>query len=107
MLHFASFLNVPLKVVNKNYCQGQNQYAVKSNSLESNLILSSYLHEFPLFSSKFLNFQDFFQVLMFIKNKVHNVPSNKELIHTIKKNMNSNRTLFVWDHLQHFYNLYK
>jgi len=107
MIKLAEFLNVQLKHVRKNYCKGKNQYAVRSNSLESNLILSSYLHVFPLFSSKFLNFQDFYKVLIMIKNKEHKSSIGKEHINNIKNHMNSKRTFFSWDHLQQFYNLYK
>lgn len=107
MSNLAQFLNLPLKLVNKRYCSGQDQYAVKSNILESNLILSDYLNHYPLFSSKYLNFKDYFRVLMLIKNQEHKTDSGKALIYSIKQNMNNMRTLFVWDHLQDFYNLYK
>jgi len=107
MIKLAEFLNVQLKHVSKNYCKGKNQYAVRLNSLESNLILSSYLHIFPLFSSKFLNFQDYYKVLIMIKNKEHKSSIGKEHINNIKNHMNSKRTFFSWDHLQQFYNLYK
>lgn len=107
MLKLALFLNKSLQQVNKKYCGAQNQYAIRVTNLESNLILSSYLHKYPLFSSKYLNFKDYFKVLMLIKNKEHKTCKGKELINTIKNNMNTKRTLFVWDHLQNFYNLYK
>ncbi len=107
MIKLSEFFNVKLSHVNKNYCKGNNQYAIRLNSLESNLILSSYLHTFPLFSSKFLNFQDFYKVLILIKNKEHKSSIGKEHIFNIKNSMNSKRTFFSWDHLQQFYNLYK
>lgn len=107
MIKLANFLNVQLKQVNKEYFHGKKQYAVKANTLQANLIISSYLHEYPLFSSKYLNFQDYFKVLTLIRNKEHTTSFGKERIACIKKNMNKNRTFFVWDHLQNFYNLYK
>jgi len=107
MLLLANFLGVNLKVISKQYCLGKNQYRVKTNSLDSNLILSSYLQKYPLFSSKYLNYQDFVEASTLIKNKEHKGSQGKEIIYSIKNNMNTNRTLFVWDHLQDFYNLYE
>jgi hypothetical protein len=107
MFKLAEFLNTELKLVNKDYCNNQNQYCIRLTSLECNLILSSYLHMFPLFSSKLLNFQDYYTVLMMIKNKEHKTSMGQELINKIKNNMNTKRTIFVWDHLQSFYNMCK
>lgn len=106
MNKLATFLNIPLKLVDKKQ-YGKKQYVVKANTLESNLILCSYLNEYSLFSSKYLNFKDFYQVLTLIKNKKHKTEESKQSIYCIKNSMNTKRTVFVWDHLQNFYNLYK
>jgi hypothetical protein len=101
MVKLASFLNVNLllRLVNKKYCNGlrskKNQYAVKSTSLESNLTLCSYLQEHPLFSSKYLNYQDFYKALMVIKNKEHKGTLGRERIDDVRANMNNNRSLFI------------
>lgn len=99
MIKLAEFLNVQL-----NNCK---KYRVRIFALQSNLKLCSYLHEYPLFSSKFLNFQDYYKVLKLIEKKQHKSSIGKELINQIKNNMNSKRTVFVWDNLQNFYNIYK
>lgn len=96
---------VNLKITSKEYCKGLDQYIIRFSNLNSNLILIDYLDKFPLFSSKYLNFLDFKYVVNLIRNKTHK--KNSLLIENIKKNMNNNRTVFVWDHLQDFYKIVK
>jgi hypothetical protein len=59
MLKLASFLDVPHKIRIKSYCSAKNQYSVKTNRLHNNIILIKYLNNWPLKSSKYLNFKDF------------------------------------------------
>ena len=56
----AEFLQTELKEKSKSYCNSKTQYVVFTSKLECNKILFSYLSNYPLFSSKFLNGQDFF-----------------------------------------------
>lgn len=74
------------------------QYRIRTNSLNGNLVLKEYLTQYPLFSSKFL---DFLRVLEYFIKKEHYNKVDK--IIKIKSNMNNNRTYFNWDHLQDFY----
>ena len=107
MLRLATFANVNLNTASKAYVQSKSQYVVKTNTLASNFIISNYLNIYPLFSSKFNNFQDFYKVLFLIKNKDHLTEKGKDLIFNIKNSMNNRRTEFVWDHLQKFYYINK
>jgi hypothetical protein len=77
------------------------QYRIRTTSLNGNLVLKDYLTQYPLFSSKFLDYLDFIRVLEFFIKKEHY--NNVDKINKIKSNMNNNRTYFNWDHLQHFY----
>jgi hypothetical protein len=56
-----------------------------------------------LFGTKYLDFMDWLKVLDYFKSGQHYI--NIQHITNIKKNMNDNRTLFIWDHLQQFYKL--
>lgn len=103
MRELAKFLKRDQKEKSKNYCNGKNQFHIKLNSLASNLLLSDYLENWPLFSTKFQNYQDYSKVLKLIKLKEHNTIDNKEFIKNLSENMNNNRTVFNWDHLQNFY----
>jgi hypothetical protein len=105
MNKISEYLKVNLKLVNKKYCKGLDQYLIRFSNLNSNLILIDYLDKYPLFSSKYLNYLDYMQVVDLIKNKKHK--ENSLFINNIKKNMNNKRTVFVWDHLQKFYKLVK
>jgi hypothetical protein len=83
------------------------QFRVRTTNLEGNLVLINYLYNFPLFSSKYLNYKDWVSVLEFFKVKTHtNAKSIKEII-IIKSKMNDKRVEFNWDHLLKFYSLYK
>ena len=107
MVLLAEFLQTELKERSKAYSNSKNQYVVFITKLESNKILHSYLSNYPLFSSKFLNSQDCFRVMKLIEEKKHKTEEGKNIINEIKNNMNDRRTEFVWDHLQKFYSMYK
>jgi hypothetical protein len=79
------------------------QYRIKSTSLKGNLCVENYLLNFPLFGTKYLDSMDWLKVLGYFKSGQHY--DNIEQICNIKANMNDNRTIFIWDHLQKFYKL--
>lgn len=83
------------------------EYRVRTTSLKGNLALVNYIENYPLFSSKYLNYQDWRKVLVFFENKNHTNPESIKTIIEIKSKMNNKRTEFNWDHLGKFYNLYK
>lgn len=83
------------------------EYRVRTTSLKGNLALVNYIENYPLFSSKYLNYQDWRKVLVFFENKNHTNPESIKTIIEIKSKMNNRRTEFNWDHLGKFYNLYK
>jgi len=87
--------------------QPKPEYRVRTTSLKGNLILINYMENYPLFSSKYLNYQDWKKVLEYFENKNHTNPESIKTIIEIKSKMNNKRTEFNWDHLGKFYNLYK
>ena len=121
----AHILEVILIHPNKDYSFKQQKvkncvkFTIKTQNIISNEILINYLNTYPLFSSNFLNFNDFvlaleifkkFQINNKLKSDLDNLdfPTfNKEsldLINLIKKRIHHNRTIFNWDHLKNFYN---
>nr|QBM09619.1 hypothetical protein [Dactylella sp.] len=114
MSDIANFLDSSFKEVlvnSKNF-----QYRVRTVTLASNIKLENYLNEYPLFSSKYLNYKDWLKILEFKKIAAASVRSTKgtkydsdffDKVVNIKTSMNNKRTLFVWDHLQGFYKLKK
>lgn len=83
------------------------QYRLRTTSLKGNLVLEIYLDKFPLFSSKYLNYKDWFKVLDNFKSGSYKYQSDLENILLIKSGMNDKRTVFIWDHINNFYNLDK
>lgn len=83
------------------------QYRIRTTNIKSNLLVIDYLTKYPLFGSKFLDFQDWVKVVNLFQAGRMNHKSNLAEVKLIKSQMNDNRTVFVWDHLQNFYNLNK
>lgn len=101
----ANFLLTTVKKIRVD--QPKPEYRVRTTSLKGNLILINYMENYPLFSSKYLNYLDWRKVLVFFENKNHTNPESIKTIIGIKSKMNNKRTEFNWDHLGKFYNLYK
>lgn len=81
------------------------EYKIKTTNLRGNLCLESYLTSYPLFGTKYLDFKSWIEVLNLFKAGKLDHKSNVAKVVQIKSNMNDKRTVFVWDHLQNFYNL--
>jgi hypothetical protein len=58
MSNLADFLNINLKSHKRKKYRDNLEYRVKTFSLKHNHILINYLSNYPLFSSKYLNYQD-------------------------------------------------
>nr|YP_009568400.1 LAGLIDADG endonuclease [Orbilia oligospora]QBL02039.1 LAGLIDADG endonuclease [Orbilia oligospora] len=83
------------------------EYRVRTTNLKGNLNLESYLNNYPLFGSKYLDFKCWIEVVDLFKSGKMDHKLNIEKVIKIKSNMNDKRTIFVWDHLNNFYNLDK
>jgi len=101
----AKFLLSSVKAVRID--RPKPEYRVRTTSLAGNLVLENYLNKFPLFGSKYLDHQDWLKVLFEFKSGKFKHKSNIEGIISIKTGMNDRRTIFIWDHLNNFYNLDK
>jgi len=101
----AKYLNVELSITKtKSY----TTFSLRTLNLKSNDILIKYLDSFPLFSSNYLNYKDWLKALEIYKKCFVNDKSEdifKQIL-TVKENINDKRTIFHWDHLQHFWSLY-
>ena len=97
MFELSKSLSSNLKEVKKG-----DQLRIRTSSINQNLILIDYLKEYPLYSSKFLDFLDWEKGFNIILNKEHRTDKGKESIVKLKKGMNSSRKLFFWNHLQFF-----
>lgn len=104
MLIISDYLNIELNIFKySNYLK----YKIKTNKLKNNLKIVSYLENYPLFTSKYLNYLDWLLVLNIIINDKHKTIEGRNQIYLIKEGMNNKRRNFNWNHLQYFYNLNK
>lgn len=82
----------------------RSDYRIRTVSLKGNLILVNYLTQYPLFGSKYNDYQDWLKILNYFQEKKK---ENVEFILKIKSQMNNNRKEFNWNHLNNFYKLNK
>lgn len=99
----AKFLNTSLKNIRENTTNPQ--YRLRTTNLESNLILINYLNKYPLFGSKYLDYNDWKEILSLFNPRFKYSQENIDKVFKLKSNMNDNRTNFIWNHLNNFYNL--
>ena len=103
LINIAKFLKTSLKNIREN--TPNPQYRLRTNNLESNLILINYLNEYSLFGSKYLDYKDWKIVLNLFKSGFKYSKENINKVLNLKSKMNDQRTIFIWDHLNKFYNL--
>jgi hypothetical protein len=103
LANISKFLNVSLKNTREN--TPHPQYRLRTMSLKTNLLLVDYLNEYPLFGSKYLDYKNWKEIFNLFNPKFNYSKENIDKILDIKSNMNDNRTVFIWNHLNRFYNL--
>ncbi len=74
------------------------QYRVRTSTLESNLKLKEYLLLYPLIGTKYLDFIDWSEILIYFKLKTEK--QHVKEICNLKSQINNERTNFNWDHLK-------
>jgi hypothetical protein len=95
MNKIAVFLGVNLNEIRSE--RKNPQYRIRTSSLNTNLTLREYLSNYPLRSTKYLDYQDWARVLYYFEQGTH--MENKEHITIIKSQMNQRRTVYNWDQL--------
>ena len=89
--------------VNLEHTRGDRkypEYRVRTSSVLKNIQIRDYLMEYPLKSSKYLDFKDWCLVLNYFENKTHK--ENMGNITKIKSQMNQSRKEFNWNHIIKF-----
>lgn len=105
MERIASAMQTVLKFIRQDRTHPQLRF--RTNSLPSNKIVIEYLHRFPLFGTKHLDFMDWVALVGLFEKKTHYTPEGLELITCSKARMSDNRKEYTWDHLSQFYSLDK
>jgi hypothetical protein len=78
-------------------------YIAMTGTVAGRAIARNYFEQFPMFSSKQLNFLDWCLIDDMMKSGQHLTPSGLAACRVIKARFNTNRTAFTWDHLNKFY----
>lgn len=84
-------------------CKSGTKLRVRTTSFKSNFILINYLNNFPLFSSKYLDYLCWKEALLIYEKGLHKSIEGKNNINKLKSSMNDNRTYYTWDHLNKIY----
>lgn len=93
--------NVKLAVRNRINMKN-SYYIIRIENQNSIKLLILYLDNYPLLSSKYLDYLDWKKAFSIIINKTHFTESGRENILLFKNNMNSKRIYYNWDHLNIF-----
>ena len=93
----ATSLGTSLSISRHN--NGLEYYNISASSAKSRANIVKYFTKYPLFSSKRLNYLDWYTCHNMIVNNTHTSPEGRELCLSLKSGMNSKRTYFNWDHL--------
>jgi hypothetical protein len=88
---------------NKGLVKVYHSYIVMTYNLKSNGLVCAYFDQYPLFSSKRLNYLDWRRIHELMVSKQHLTEKGRSEIMLIKDNFNSTRTTFTWGHLASFY----
>ncbi len=103
LANIAKFLNVSLKNTREN--TPHPQYRLRTMSLKTNFLIVNYLNEYPLFGTKFLDYNDWKEILNLFNPKFNYSQENIDKVLDLKSKLNDKRTVFTWNHLNRFYNL--
>lgn len=97
MTSIASALGVTLS--NSIHNGNIEYFLISASSTKSRGIIVNYFSQFPLFSSKRLNYLDWIACHNLIISKNHITQEGRNTALKLKSGMNSKRTYFNWDHL--------
>lgn len=95
------FLNVKLFIRARQGIK-DSYYVIRVENQNSLKILISYLDNYSLLSSKYLDYLEWKQAFNEIINKTHFTDEGRIIISNAKNKMNDKRTYFNWDHLNFF-----
>ena len=94
----AVFLNCKL-LVRKQKSTGNEYYNLTASSIISIKIVLDYFSNFPLFSSKYLDYKDWEKIALSMLDNKHYTNEGINLTDLVRDGMNTQRTRFNWDHL--------
>ena len=97
LLKIANLFQINLLIKNQKTTE-RNYFNITASSTNSITIIKIYLDMYPLYSSKYLDYQNWRQVVNLILENNHYEVDNT-IIQNLKDTMNNKRTYFNWEHL--------
>lgn len=98
LTNIAEFLNCSL-LTRKQKSTGNEYYIITASSKLSLDIIVKYLEEYPLFSSKYLDYKDWKEIVLLILENKHYTEEGLIKTDFVRNSINRKRTYFNWDHL--------
>lgn len=105
MQNIANLFNTKCKIIDRTSKNKGFHYIIVTNSYKSNISVINYLTKYLLFSSKYLDYCNYKEIVKLFSNNLEHTLENIELIIKNKKSMNNNRRIYNWDHLNKFYTI--
>jgi hypothetical protein len=94
----SNFLNCTL-LTRKQKSTGNEYYTLTASSKMSLDIIVNYLDKYQLFSSKYLDYKDWKEIVLLIFENKHYTEEGINKTESVKNGMNRQRTYFTWNHL--------
>ena len=94
----SNFLNCSL-LTRKQKSTGNEYYILTVSSIMSLNLIVNYLEKYPLFSSKYLDYKDWKEIVLLIFENKHYTEQGINKAEFVRNKMNRKRTLFNWNHL--------
>lgn len=94
----SNFINCSLKT-RKQKSTGNEYYTLTASSKMSLEIIINYLDKYPLFSSKYLDYNDWKKIVLLIFENKHYTEEGINKTESVKICMNRQRIKFTWNHL--------
>lgn len=98
LTNIAEFLNCKL-LTRKQKSTGNEYYTLAASSKTSLEIIVNYFTRYPLFSSKYLDYKDWKEIVLLILENKHYTEEGLIKTDSVRNSMNRQRTFFNWDHL--------
>ncbi|BDC33821.1 hypothetical protein EMPS_mp08 (mitochondrion) [Entomortierella parvispora] len=92
----SNLFSTKLLITNRNY------YRLNATSLNSIKLVITYLEQFNLRSSKYLDSLDWIEAAKIIIDDKHYTLEGKNRVDLLKNKMNRNRTMIDWEHLNKY-----
>jgi hypothetical protein len=94
----SNFLNCTL-LTRKQKSTGNEYYTLTVSSQISLDVIVNYLDKYTLFSSKYLDYKDWKEIVLLIIENKHYTEEGINKTEYVKNGMNRQRTYFTWTHL--------